>query len=1423
MAQLYKFMDDRGTPINNCPMIGNEDIDLYRLFRAVYKMGGYNRVTNQNQWKSVTRRLSFSMQSNSSTYNLVKQAYKKFLHSFEDFYRKLGCTMVNHPRGSIRKQRPGRSLIRDKDRNTPVPLAVSKPEKEEEEREVKEEPKEKKKPDEEKKEKPTKKETTKDDEVPKSSKRKPPPQPQPDDEDESASEKESDEVNVEAEEESSSSDKSQKRSNSVMKNRAKYKKEKDESKKKTTEKRAGKTDTKSNQDKKEEKIKEGKEEDSAKTRSKSKEDAGTKKADKTDSGDGSGSSKDSEKSDKAEKSEKKVSKQKRITDEELKKRGRKRKDASEGDKKSTDDKEYNTPSYKGPVEIGDRLQVYYGPNHESKVTYEAKVVDVDHSSDPSGVLYLVHYTGWNTRYDEWIKASRIAQNFTQTQGRVKRTKSTPRPQTPSSTKSSSDKSSREKNFGSTPGAERGRRRAQSVAPFSEKKEDSKKDSEKDSEKSARSSTPTSSCVNRTKSPAVLLNQRALRGGRSDRNAESLCPIELRRRVRKVSGQTDASLVVSDSEESNSYESDTTEPEQTPKAKSKAPTEERSRREARKRAESRIKVEADNSDAEQEKETEEPRRGRRLRRTLGKIQPEIKSEPDSDEDQPKGRDFDLNQIRSELKGFDKAVKMDVIRVEEDSKGVEKEPEAPVLVPATVSPKPEKKPEVKVEPIEPKVEDNTEDIYEFKEPEPFEFEVRNKRDFNNEKEKMKKRPFEEEAKMSPKKKPKVVSPKEVKREESPGAEYKKRSRQKAGKVKVEEVAVSPSRQPPVATTPCEEAFDKMCENNSKKEPVEKISANLNLLFNNVEEETKERVPVPEVGRASPFSSQKESPKDEKVEKNEKQKEKEKEEVKPPVLDVKDQKSQKTNVVPSATSATPLVPVSEAKFEYISPMLAPSVAATIPIAARLPATSTIEEKLALAVAYVSRERESKEVEEQPKKVSKKTEVTSSEVRKGAKKYAKEKEVREEPKKIEEVIAKENVEVKEEVKKESGASKSAEVKKGDKWSKTDQLSSWECVDKGKSLLNQEFADSTDSSDSERRLVIDNEDFQEEKTPFEKPFVPKVEEVEKDKKVSNLTVKSSRTEEDRENMSSLLCEEEIPGSPTSELEEKEEPSTGSRTSPKTGAQESALASLMEMPFASAPTSSEQSKCESSTTMSISLAPSCSIGPARMAPIVQPQHEPQPAPVVESNEAAPVMDNTPPTTPDSSISNISESPREERTGGSSPMSEDNSSKPNRDSSEGEEKRPRENQQDGGDSTMAPLSSSKTPAKRSYEETPSPKKRKRNRKHSETGAGGKKGIRQSGRNGRQGPASDSDDTNEGTSLFAGGVSSFGTTSTVISTVTSSGTTATAAAPTNSADHGSYSSRSPRPMKYNFYVELGNYEFCNLEMFFFEWCNFLGGLW
>lgn len=130
-------MDDAGTPLNKSPTINGKDVDLYRLFKSVEKLGGYNRVTNQNKWRTVTARLKFP--NNQTLCNQVKSVYKKCLLSYESFNRTLGVTMLSHPRSA--KKNRGRSLIRDKDRATP--LNSPRPDKDDYEIEKKEEVEEK--------------------------------------------------------------------------------------------------------------------------------------------------------------------------------------------------------------------------------------------------------------------------------------------------------------------------------------------------------------------------------------------------------------------------------------------------------------------------------------------------------------------------------------------------------------------------------------------------------------------------------------------------------------------------------------------------------------------------------------------------------------------------------------------------------------------------------------------------------------------------------------------------------------------------------------------------------------------------------------------------------------------------------------------------------------------------------------------------------------------------------------------------------------------------------------------------------------------------------------------------------------------------------------------------------------------------------
>lgn len=57
-----------------------------------------------------------------------------------------------------------------------------------------------------------------------------------------------------------------------------------------------------------------------------------------------------------------------------------------------------------PCLTGTKVKVKYGRGKTQKI-YEASIKSTE--TDDGEVLYLVHYYGWNVRYDEWVKADRI--------------------------------------------------------------------------------------------------------------------------------------------------------------------------------------------------------------------------------------------------------------------------------------------------------------------------------------------------------------------------------------------------------------------------------------------------------------------------------------------------------------------------------------------------------------------------------------------------------------------------------------------------------------------------------------------------------------------------------------------------------------------------------------------------------------------------------------------------------------------------------------------------------------------------------------------------------------------------------------------------------------------------------------------------------
>ncbi|XP_075452885.1 AT-rich interactive domain-containing protein 4B isoform X4 [Ascaphus truei] len=84
LQQLYKFMEDRGTPINKRPVLGYRNLNLFKLFRLVHKLGGFNDIESGAVWKQVYQNLGIPVLNSAAGYN-VKCAYKKYLYGFEEY------------------------------------------------------------------------------------------------------------------------------------------------------------------------------------------------------------------------------------------------------------------------------------------------------------------------------------------------------------------------------------------------------------------------------------------------------------------------------------------------------------------------------------------------------------------------------------------------------------------------------------------------------------------------------------------------------------------------------------------------------------------------------------------------------------------------------------------------------------------------------------------------------------------------------------------------------------------------------------------------------------------------------------------------------------------------------------------------------------------------------------------------------------------------------------------------------------------------------------------------------------------------------------------------------------------------------------------------------------------------------------------
>ncbi|KAG9341811.1 hypothetical protein JZ751_018533, partial [Albula glossodonta] len=77
LVALYKYMKERKTPIERIPYLGFKQINLWTMFQAAQKLGGYELITARRQWKNVYDELGGNPGSTSAA-TCTRRHYERY-------------------------------------------------------------------------------------------------------------------------------------------------------------------------------------------------------------------------------------------------------------------------------------------------------------------------------------------------------------------------------------------------------------------------------------------------------------------------------------------------------------------------------------------------------------------------------------------------------------------------------------------------------------------------------------------------------------------------------------------------------------------------------------------------------------------------------------------------------------------------------------------------------------------------------------------------------------------------------------------------------------------------------------------------------------------------------------------------------------------------------------------------------------------------------------------------------------------------------------------------------------------------------------------------------------------------------------------------------------------------------------------------
>lgn len=87
--RLFAFMEEKGTPITRPPVLGNQDLDLYKLYKIVQEHGGMEKVSGEQYlWRKIYQQMDIPVVPPSASHH-IKMSYKKYLYPFEQYEKEL--------------------------------------------------------------------------------------------------------------------------------------------------------------------------------------------------------------------------------------------------------------------------------------------------------------------------------------------------------------------------------------------------------------------------------------------------------------------------------------------------------------------------------------------------------------------------------------------------------------------------------------------------------------------------------------------------------------------------------------------------------------------------------------------------------------------------------------------------------------------------------------------------------------------------------------------------------------------------------------------------------------------------------------------------------------------------------------------------------------------------------------------------------------------------------------------------------------------------------------------------------------------------------------------------------------------------------------------------------------------------------------